>query len=115
MMTLVVPWPPATLNPNARVHWATLAKAKKRYRKDCGWLARAQGARRMEAFIGRLDVIITLCPPVRGQVDFDNSIASLKSGIDGIADAIGIDDGKWRMTFKSAAPQGNGLVMITIS
>jgi len=113
VLMLTVPWPPANLSPNARVHWAALAKAKKKYRKDCGWLARAQGARRMSA--ERLDVTITLCPPVRGRGDFDNNIASLKAGIDGIADAIGIDDSKWRMTFKSSAPQGNGLVMITIS
>lgn len=34
MMTLVMPWPASDLSPNARVHWAVLARAKKKYRED---------------------------------------------------------------------------------
>lgn len=111
MMTLVMPWPASDLSPNARVHWAVLARAKKKYREECGWQARSQGARRMSA--DRLDVTFTFFPPRRGRLDLDNCIARMKSGIDGIADVLGVDDSRWRMTFEMAEQVG-GMVKVTI-
>ena len=33
MIELVLGWPPSNLSPNARLHWAKLARAKKQYRQ----------------------------------------------------------------------------------
>ena len=33
MIEVVLGWPPTDLSPNARKHWAVVAKAKKQYRK----------------------------------------------------------------------------------
>jgi len=38
---LTLPWPPTALSPNARQHWAKLARAKKAYRLACAWQAKA--------------------------------------------------------------------------
>ena len=110
-MTLVMPWPSTDLSPNARVHWAVLARAKKKYREECGWQARSQGARRMSA--ERLDVTFTFYPPTKRRIDLDNCIARMKAGIDGIADVVGVDDSKWRMSFE-IAPHVGGMVKVTI-
>ena len=32
-LTIVLPWPPTGLSPNARTHWAQLAKLKRQYRE----------------------------------------------------------------------------------
>jgi crossover junction endodeoxyribonuclease RusA len=111
MMTLVMPWPGPDLSPNARIHWAVLARAKKAYRESCGWQAKAQGARPIKA--DRLDVAFTFYPPTKRRIDLDNCIARMKAGIDGIADVVGVDDSKWRMSFE-IAPQVGGMVKVTI-
>ena len=111
MMTLVMPWPSTDLSPNARVHWAVLARAKKRYREECGWQAKSQGARKIDA--ARLDVTFTFFPPSRRRIDLDNCIARMKAGIDGIADVIGVDDSRWRMSFE-LSDQVGGMVKVTI-
>ena len=35
MIEVVLGWPPSDLSPNARLHWAKLARAKKHYRQAC--------------------------------------------------------------------------------
>lgn len=111
MITLVMPWPSPKLSPNARVHWAVLAREKKAYRQACGWQAKAQGALPIKA--NKLEVAFTFYPPTKRRIDLDNCIASIKSGIDGIADVIGVDDSKWRMAFEMA-PHIGGMIKVTI-
>lgn len=112
MLTLVLPWPPSALSPNHRGHWAQLARAKKAYRTECAWQAKAQGARRLTA--DRLAVSFTFYPPSRRRMDLDNAIARLKAGIDGLADVLGVDDSRWVMTF-SMADEVRGLVKVEVS
>ena len=111
MMTLVMPWPSADLSPNARIHWAVLARAKKKFREECGWQAKAQGARPIKA--DRIAVAFTFYPPSKRRIDLDNCIARMKAGIDGIADVIGVDDSRWRMSFE-LSDQVGGMVKVTI-
>lgn len=98
---IVLPWPPRALSPNSRLHWAALAKAKKSYRRDCHLSALEHGVVRMAA--ESLTLRITAYPPDARRRDIDNVLASLKSGLDGLADAIGIDDSKWTLVL---APLG---------
>jgi crossover junction endodeoxyribonuclease RusA len=90
-MKLHLPWPPQELSPNARVHWAKKSKAAKAYRLQCCLMTKAAKVVVPETE-GRLHLWITFYPPDKRQRDDDNMIASFKSGRDGIADALGIND-----------------------
>ena len=103
-LEVVLPWPPPDLSPNARLHWSKAAKVKRRYRKTC-WgetalaLSRARKAnvRMWCAPDQRLRVELQFFPPNRRSRDIDNLVASMKAGIDGIADALGIDDSNFEL------------------
>ena len=110
-MQITLPWPPTGLSPNARMHWAKLAKLKKSYRAACAYQAISQGAKRINA--DRLHLTITFVPPTRRAYDLDNALARMKSGLDGLADVIGVDDSKWSLTIKKADTIG-GMVKVSI-
>ena len=82
-------WPPKALSPNARGHWATRSRAAKAYRYSCFMAAKLAG---LVAPAGRLLLVIEFLPPNRQRRDDDNLIAAFKSGRDGLADALGVDD-----------------------
>lgn len=111
-LTLTLPWPPKSLSPNARIHWAVLAKAKKSYRHACATVARHQGAKTMTA--DALHLTLTFHAPSRREYDLDNALARMKSGLDGLADVLGVDDKKWSLTIKKADQVG-GFVRVEVS
>ena len=112
MITITCPWPKKELSPNARVHHFAKARAVKAYRTGCGWEAVHAGARKMDA--ESVDVRITFHPPDRRGRDDDNVIASFKAGRDGIASVIGVDDGKWNVTYSFGEPVERGRVVVEI-
>jgi len=111
-MIIKLPWPPTGLSPNARNHWAKLAKLKKTYREACAWQAIAQGVRPMQA--SALHLTITFVPPTRRAFDLDNALARIKSGLDGVADVLKVDDKHWSLTIRKGEIVG-GFVEIQIS
>lgn len=112
-VSLFLPWPDKKLSPNARVHWAALAKAKKRARTDAYYLALEAGYLEQDA--ESVKVKYTFFPPDRRERDLDNLVASIKAAQDGIADAIGIDDGKWITTYEIAGPvEKHGMIKVEI-
>jgi hypothetical protein len=64
-----------------------------------------------------LDVTVIFHPPIQPgpQPDDDNMIARLKAARDGIADAIGVDDGKWRVSYHMAHPVKDGCVLVALA
>lgn len=111
-MRIELPWPPKELNPNSRLHWAKVASAKKAYRSACGWEAKAQGVKPVSWPFA--SVLMTFHPPhLRG--DDDNAIAAFKSGRDGVADALGLDDRKWRPSYRMGEVVKGGLVVLEFS
>ena len=110
-MNIQLPWPPTGLSPNARNHWAKLAKLKKAYREACAWQAIAQGVRPMQA--SGLHLTITFVPPTRRAFDLDNALARIKSGLDGLADVLKVDDKHWTLTIKKGEGIG-GFVQVHI-
>lgn len=111
-LILTLPWPPKELSPNARQHWGALSRAKKAYRAACAWTAKEQGAKRIEA--ERLHLTITFVPPDRRAHDLDNCIARMKSGLDGLADVLGVDDKHWQLTPIKSDEVG-GFVRVEVS
>jgi len=108
---VTLPWPPKDLSPNARVHWTRLAKAKKAYRAACALQAQAQGVRRLAA--DKLHVHLTFYPPTRRAFDLDNALARMKSGLDGLADVLGVDDKHWSLGIERAGDIG-GMVKVEV-
>lgn len=88
-------WPPRELSPNARVkHWAIKANAAKGYRHKC--FIETKVACVSVDWDGEVHLWITFYPPDKRSRDDDNLIAAFKNGRDGIADALGIDDKRFR-------------------
>jgi crossover junction endodeoxyribonuclease RusA len=110
--SVTLPWPSTALSPNTPGHWSALARAKKAYRADCAWHAKAQGMTRIEA--DRLHVHLTFHKPTRRAMDLDNLLARMKSGLDGLADVLGVDDSRWTLSLE-VAPTVGGMVVVEVS
>lgn len=110
--TVILPWPMKDLSPNARVHWAQLAKTKKTYRHAC-WALAAKAGMSLPRDAKPL-VALTFVPPDRRPRDRDNLLASLKSGLDGLADAMGCDDSRWKLSIE-VSEQIGGFVRVEVS
>lgn len=100
------PWPPRELSPNARVHWAKKARIVKQYREVCRLLSKH--VRHIYRPEDRPSLIIVFDPPDNRRRDTDNMIASVKSLIDGIADAIGRDDSIFTIRYRKNAIHTKG-------
>jgi len=96
MKEIILPWPPVALSPNNTSHYHEKARAKKRYRADsfyCCKIASESSLYKIEHDAGqKLHLWIDFHPARLGRIDADNCLARIKSGIDGIADYLGIDD-----------------------
>lgn len=68
------------------------------------WAARQQGATRLQT--PSLAVTLRFVPPDRRARDIDNLVASMKSGLDGLADVLQVDDSRWRLT--AELPEAGG-------
>jgi crossover junction endodeoxyribonuclease RusA len=95
MTTLILPWPARVLHPNARTHWAPKAEATKAARATAHLLAKEAGWHRLTLPQGRLHLWVDGYPPNRNRRDTACFLSSLKAAIDGIADALGIDDSRF--------------------
>lgn len=109
--SLTLPWPPKVLSPNARAHWATRSRAAKKYRSTCKLLTLMHGARAPE---GRVLLSLVFCPPDARRRDDDNCVAAFKSGRDGLADALRIDDSRFVTSFEMGEPVKGGAVVVRI-
>lgn len=108
-----LPWPSRVLSPNARVHWSSLARAKKSAKNVAYYTALEVGLGKIEA--EALSVKYTFYPPSRRQFDLDNLLSSMKASGDGIAMAVGIDDSKWKIAIEKAGPiEKAGMVKIEL-
>jgi len=110
--TVTLPWPSSELSPNARGHWAIKARARAGYRNACGWVAKSQGLRKIDAH--KLDANIVFHPPSKRRMDLDNMIGAFKSGQDGIVDVCCVDDARWTPTYSRGDVVKDGAVVVTL-
>ena len=113
-MIITLDWPPATLSPNNRAHWSALARAKSTYRFAAMIFAREAFNAARPTLIAPLAVAVTFCPPDKRGRDMDNMVASIKAGLDGVSDAIGVDDRHWQLTIARGDPCKGGKVIVAI-
>ena len=89
-MKITLPIPDAKLSPNARVHWAQLAKVKSAHRLIARCIASdLANGEKLKRY--RLHFFW----PDRRRRDRDNASAMCKSYLDGVADAFRQDDSEW--------------------
>jgi len=103
------PWPDPLLNPNSNSHWRPVAKAKKAARIA----TRTFIGHPIYAPILTPFILATHYPPDERHRDQDNMKSALKSYLDGIADASGINDRKFRVYHVFPAPREKGSVTFT--
>lgn len=94
--TVELPWPDRRLHPNARVHWSVKAGAARKARRDAFYACRASGLGTVPDDIA-LNITATFFPPDKHVRDDDGLLSSLKAAFDGIADALGVDDSRFRI------------------
>ena len=93
-LVVTVSGPDPALSPNARVHWAKLRKVKAAAREE----ACIEASYQRDGFVfwkEKIDIITikrTFYRPTKRVADIDNLEASTKAMIDGIADALGVND-----------------------
>ena len=115
-MKIELPWPARELSPNAREHHMKVATIKAVYRKAAWAICKeAMGAAWCPPRDGRLHLTVVFCPPDKKRRDLDNMFASMKSALDGIADATGCDDSLWTFSLAKDDPVLGGKVFVTIA
>lgn len=107
-------WPAKQLSPNARVHHMVKHRYAKAAKIEAGWATKS--ARPFDwGSDGPFDIHIRAYPPVQRNRDTDNLIASLKSHLDGIAEALGVNDSLFNApTVEWADITERGKVIVTI-
>ena len=116
-ITIELPWPAKELSPNARPHWAPLAKAKKEARHAAKIMTLVEMVTFLnypESKTGRIKLRWTFCPPTRRAYDDDNLESSCKAYRDGIADALGIDDSRFKATKRTGEVVKGGKIIVSI-
>lgn len=92
-MIFTFPWPTKALSPNWRGHWAQKAAAVKAYRTACKRIVCETATDTLSLPPdATIDVLMRFYPPSRRAYDWDNCLASFKSGLDGLADGLGVND-----------------------
>lgn len=90
---IVLDFPPKDLFPNraSGKHWGSLYKLKSDYRESSTWLAKSQLG---DWKHNGNSIVLTLAfhMPDKRWRDADNCLAAAKAGIDGLADALMVND-----------------------
>jgi hypothetical protein len=111
-----LPWPPSKTSANGpQKDVFGKAKAARNYKSECAKECLAQGVRRMDVGDRDIPVSITYHPPTRARVDWDNLANRAKQGWDAVAEAIGVDDGRWwPVLSEKGAPVKGGAILCHI-
>lgn len=112
---IILPWHNPILSPNARKHWKAKMRPKATARADAFHATRASGYSVAPRIIDKLDVAVTHCPPDKRRRDLDNCIASFKHAQDGIAEALGMDDSRFRVTHEFGEPVKGGKIVVVLA
>lgn len=114
VVALDLPWPPADLNPNKRLHWADRRRATQQYRTDCFFVVKARGGwlRRTKVPMPLptpVSATVTFWMPDRRRRDLDNLLAAMKPAWDGLVDAgLLADDSADQLSITLKPPQYGG-------
>lgn len=92
-LSIDLSWPAAELSPNARVHHMVAHRFKKAAKIEAGWATKIAKPFRWAPNGERVKVHFIAHPPKGWRTgDDDNLVARCKAHLDGIAEALGIND-----------------------
>lgn len=118
MLVIELPFPPAELSPNKRLHWRVKAKHTSGYRLCARMYTSVEIPpidRGRWPYDGEIPISVTFFPPDKRRRDRDNMLASFKAGFDGIADALGVDDNRFIPTHRVGEVVRGGKVIVEIT
>ena len=95
-MKFTLPFPDGKLNPNRIVYFRVRAVIKSTYKATCYRIIKSACLGRRLETTGRIPVTIIFHAPDKRGRDLDNLLASMKSGLDGVAIALGVNDRQFR-------------------
>ncbi len=117
MAQIVMSWPVPQVWPNFRQshHWRSYYKHVKAQRDTACLMAKAAGMRHVWGEAGAtIPMTVTINPPDRRRRDRDGMTGACKSILDGIADAIGVDDQYFVPTFIIGPVVARGRVVVEV-
>ncbi len=110
---VICDWPPNILSANSRAHWSLAATPRKNYRRAC-W-ALALQAKLTAPAEGDIRVRLDMFPPSAiNPGDDDNAEGRFKAGRDGIAQAMRVDDKRFKVAAHLHPTQPLGCMVFTI-
>lgn len=112
-MKIELPFPPASLSGHAKGNWHGKSSVTKKRREWARLATLAAGAVVLRA-TGDIAIRI-LFQPANRRGDRTNFAGRMKPYIDGIADALGLNDSRFLPSYEFAEPTPPGLVTVTIS
>ena len=116
MTTIKLPWPESLLWSNTKAHWIKKSAAKTRSRHGAWIFALAAGLQK-NTLQPPIYLRFEFHPPDNRKRDLHNMPETQKAAIDGIQDALGIDDSRFVVRWPDAfsAPCKLGKVVVHIS
>jgi Holliday junction resolvase RusA-like endonuclease len=111
---IVLPWPPASLSGHANGHWRTKAAITRKYRETALYATKA--VKPSVPATGDILVTIEFVPPNR-RSDRANYPNRVKAYLDGIAEALGVNDRRFLPSYIFRDPEHRsspGCVIITL-
>lgn len=111
-MNVTLPWPPKELSPNAREHFHAKARIAKAYREQAYRMTKAAGLTAPTE--GGIALRFDFHPPDKRRRDLDNMLNSIKAAVDGIADAMEVNDQRFGFWLSREAPMKGGKVVVSV-
>lgn len=108
---IVLPFPPSSLSGHAKGHWRAKAAETKKWR---GWAHTAALAAKIDApDEGDIALTIRFIPPNR-RSDRTNFPNRVKPILDGIADALGVNDRRFLPSYVFCEPEAPGRIEVVL-
>jgi len=114
---MTLDWPDRALSPNApKRHWRS-KQAAKVLAKNIGYCVACQECSDWDCdYIGDLALMLIFHPPSRRRMDLDNIFASMKPHLDGICEALSVDDSQIkRVVLEWAVVVKGGMVELSLA
>jgi len=114
-MTFDLPFPPSSLSGHNNGAWYNRDKIVATYRAEAFHLTRSAKAKQGYTVPAEGDIAINfLFIPPDNRSDRTNFAGRLKAQIDGIAEALGVNDKRFLPSYQFAAPGKPGRVVVTL-
>jgi crossover junction endodeoxyribonuclease RusA len=110
-----LPWPTRILHPNERGHWGPKSRAAAKSREVAGLLTRSRLVAGKPALGERIKVRLTFKPPNNNKHDIDGCLSANKHALDGVADALKVDDSRFELELHKGEKIKGGMVVVEIA